>query len=128
MILSINDQCFLEEQDKNWFYIWFRAFSLLIRFFRTLRILKMILRDIANQLWVQIFQRLFYIYDSIRRIKVLETVLARCTITESRLYNDIWTLFDFQDEEFDLVSREACLPDIGVSKLENDDSILLKSF
>lgn len=85
-------------------------------------------RDIANQLWVQIFQRLFYIHDSIGHIKVLETALARCTITESRLYNDIRTLLDYQDEEFDLMSREACLPDVGVSKLENDDSKLLKFF
>lgn len=93
-------------------------------------------RDFAYQLWLPLFDKLFFINSNIIRIKASGTRLAGATASKEELYPDasgvvgfkvdIRVLLDFKKEEFDIAAGEACLHGAGDKKGKSDDSKLVR--
>lgn len=81
--------------------------------------------DFAYQIWLPLLKKLFQINNDLVRIKVDEMVLSGsfCFIG---FKVDVRILFDFKQEESDIVCGEACVSFPGQAKLEHDTLKLLR--
>ncbi|KAI9469680.1 MAG: hypothetical protein EXX96DRAFT_464587, partial [Benjaminiella poitrasii] len=93
-------------------------------------------RDFAYQIWLPLLKKLFHINNDLVRTKAGETVLSGSTYSKADLYQnhnsiigfkvDIRVIFDFKQDNFDIVCGEACISLPGQNKLEHDKSKLLR--
>lgn len=92
-------------------------------------------RDLAYQLWLLVFNKLFFVNNKVR-IKIGEAVLAGTKFSKSLLYQnsdqfvgfkvDVRILFDYKDKEFDLMCGEARLHNTNTAKTTFDNLKLIR--